>query len=91
MFEENGIVYADNRAATLKIIDIIFLDDWRIDARFNNGERRTTDFSPLLSTPAFAPLANQAAFKSGKLEFGTVTWNNGTIDIAPEWVYDHGE
>jgi hypothetical protein len=90
MFEENGICYADNREPTLKIIDVSFPGDWQMDALFNNGERRVTDFSPLLSSVAFAPLADKAAFKAGKLEYGTVTWCDGTIDIAPEWVLDHG-
>ena len=91
MFEENGIVYADNSEPTLKIIDVGFPGGWDVEATFNNGDRRVTDFSPLLSSAAFVPLTDQSVFRTGKLEYGTITWCDGSIDIAPEWVYDHGK
>ena len=91
MFEKDGICYADNLEPALKIIDMRFLDGWKVLATFNNGESRTTDFQPLLSSPAFRPLRDRAAFSAGTLDFGTLTWQNGEIDIASEWVYEHGK
>ena len=90
MIERNRICYADDPAPTLKIIDARFLGDWRVDVSFNNGERRIVDFTPLLSSSAFRPLRDHAEFSAGRLDFGTLIWRNGEIDIAPEWVYEHG-
>ena len=90
MVERNGICYADDPMPSLKIIDARFLPHWLVEASFNNGEHRVVDFTPLLSSPAFRPLQDYAEFAAGRLEFGTLTWRNGEIDIAPEWVYEHG-
>lgn len=90
MIEENGICYADDQRPMLKILEARFLGDWEIEALFNNGERRIADLSPLLAFPAFTPLTDLAEFRSGHVDFGTLTWRDGSIDIAPEWVYEHG-
>lgn len=46
------------------------------------------DASILLKYPAFAPLKDEAVFKSASVEYGVVVWNNGDIDIAPESIYE---
>lgn len=32
-------------------------------------------------------LEDEKIFKSAKIEYGVVVWNNGDIDIAPETMY----
>ncbi|MHB8129733.1 MAG: DUF2442 domain-containing protein [Mobilitalea sp.] len=39
--------------------------------------------------PAFKLLENVNIFKTAKVEHGVVVWNNGDIDIAPEYMYDN--
>lgn len=87
---KDGICFADTGEETLKIIDADFIGGWDVDVRFNNGCRRIVDFSPLLASQAFNPLRDQAAFKAGCIQYGTLNWLDGEIDIAPEWVMLHG-
>lgn len=47
------------------------------------------DFKPLLSQPAFAPLEDEAAFSGVYIDYGVTVWNDGDIDIAPQYLYDH--
>ena len=54
---------------------------------FTNGERRVLDVEPLLAYPAFAPLADDAVFRTAKVEDGVIVWQDGAIDIGPEEVY----
>ena len=58
--------------------------------RFNNGEAKTFDFSPLLDKPAFKPLCNDDVFRSVYIDYGVTVWNDGDIDIAPEYLYENG-
>ena len=46
--------------------------------------------SPLLKMPAFAPLSDAALFRQVYIDYGTVAWQDGDIDISPEYLYDHG-
>jgi hypothetical protein len=55
--------------------------------RFNNGEARIADLKPLLSTPAFAPLAEEARFRDVYIDYGVPVWMDGEIDIDPDYLY----
>ena len=57
-----------------------------IHLTFNDGTRRSVDFSPWLVGPVFEPLKDTQYFKRFFLEGGTVTWPNGA-DIAPETLH----
>ena len=54
---------------------------------FSTGEYRLFDATTLFKYPAFELLENEDVFKSAKIEYGVVTWNDGDIDIAPEKMY----
>lgn len=90
MYVLNGIAYAGEPAPTLRVCGVRPLDDFRLWVRFNNNEARIYDFKPLLSFPAFAPLANPDTFKSVYIDYGVTVWNDGEIDIAPEEIYEKG-
>jgi len=89
MIEENGQVYADDRAPLLKIVSADLRDNWMADVYFNDGTSCRTDFGQLLTFPAFQPLKDISLFLSGKIQYGTLTWQDGDIDIAPQWVRSH--
>jgi hypothetical protein len=85
----NDIAYAGEPAPILRISGVRPLEDYRLWVRFSNGEARIFDCKPLLSSPAFAPLADPDTFKSVYIDYGVTVWNDGDIDIAPEHLYEY--
>lgn len=69
-----------------------YMDGYRLALTFNDGSRKIFDFAPLLAAkPArFGMLAKLEVFKNFALDGWTVTWDNGRIDIAPEYLLEHG-
>ena len=55
---------------------------------FASGERRLFDTMEV-SGSAFAPLRDGTAQQTVRVEHGFVSWLDGTIDLAPEYVYEH--
>lgn len=90
MYIKNGIAYAGEAAPALRISGVRPLEDFKLWVRFNNSETRIFDFKPLLSAPAFAPLADPETFRQVYIDFGVPVWNDGNIDIAPETLYEKG-
>ena len=49
------------------------------------------DFTDVIARyPAFAPLVETSRFKAFTIT-DTLEWENGCIDIAPEYIYEHGK
>ena len=90
MIVENGICYADNRSPCLNVIDACLVDGHTLDVQFNSGETKRVDFTELFQTPAFTSLKNDKVFSHFRIEFGTITWENGSIDVAPEYLLEKG-
>ena len=90
MCEQNGIMYADNPAPVLTIKQVCPLDNYKLHVRFSTDEEKVIDISHLLNEPVFRPLHNLNLFKSVYIDYGTVVWCDGTIDIAPEYLYNMG-
>jgi hypothetical protein len=55
---------------------------------FADGEVRDVDITPLLDTPAFSPLREQAVFEQVTVDAqtGTITWP-GDVDLDPDVIY----
>ena len=90
MYIKDGIAYAGEPNPTIKISGVRPLADYHLWVRFSNGEAKTFDFNTLLDSPAFAPLKNKDIFDSVYIDYGVTVWNNGEIDIAPEYLYENG-
>ena len=75
----------------LQIVAADRLGDYRLMVTFNDGEKRIFDGHSLLDGPVFAPLADEKVFNDYALDSETLTWLNGEVDIAPEFVYEHSE
>ena len=90
MYEVNGIVYADNPEPLKKIKFVRPLENHILFVRFSTEEERVVDISSLLNEPVFRPLQDQNVFQSVYVDYGTVVWCGGTIDIAPEYLYETG-
>lgn len=88
MYIKNGIAYAGEEAPMLKVNGVRPLDGHKLWLRFNTGEARIFDFTPLLSVSVFAPLADMNVFRGVYIDYGVPVWNDGDIDIAPETLYE---
>ena len=88
MFIKDGIVYGGEPEKPVKIEQAKVLPDMMLLIRFNNGETRLFD-ATLLEGPAFEPLRDERIFSSPVIDHGVITWQDGTIDCAPEYMYEH--
>ena len=90
MYIKNGIAYAGTETAELKVSGIRPLPGHRLWVRFNTGEVKLFDFGTLLEKPAYAPLRDEGLFREVYIDYGMPVWNDGEIDIAPEYLYENG-
>lgn len=90
MYVVDGIAYAGEQSPELLVCGVRPMDGHMLWVRFNNGETRLFDFTPLLNVPAFAPLADESVFRNVYIDYGVPVWNDGDIDIAPETLYNKG-
>lgn len=73
----------------LSVKNVDYLGDYTLLCTFNAGVKKKVDLSSLLKYPAYKELADKKKF----VQFGLSNyffWFNGA-DIAPEYLYDHGE
>ena len=89
MYIKNGIAYAGEEKPLIKISGVHPLDNYKLWLRFNNGETKIFDFKPELDSPAFSPLKNKDIFVTVYIDYGIPVWNDGEIDISPEYLYNN--
>ena len=66
------------------------MKDYILELQFNDGMKGKFDCKPLIKKYAlFRELENNEVFCNINLDGWTVTWANGTIDIAPEYLYEN--
>jgi hypothetical protein len=90
MYTKDDIVYAGSPEPLIKIINIQALDDYQLKVQFSTGEIKLFDSSYLFDFPVFIPLKDKAVFAKVYLSHGVPCWLDGTVDIAPETVYEKG-
>lgn len=86
MFVMNGIVYGGEPEQPLKVNDFKILPDKMMLITFSNGEIRLFD-GTVLKGGVFDRLKEAAVFNNAKLDCGVITWLNGDLDCAPEFMY----
>ena len=65
------------------------LDNYHLHLTFNDGNQRIFDCQPLIKKyKLFAPLRDKNVFSNINLDGWTVCWLDGSIDIAPEHLYE---
>lgn len=89
MYIVDGIAYAGEQEPVIKVSGVRPMENHRLWLRFTTGEAKIFDFKPLLSQPAFLPLADQAVFNGVYIDYGVTVWNDGDIDISPKFLYDN--
>ena len=53
---------------------------------FNDGATRIFDGHLFLQGDAFAPFSDATVFADCRLDYETLTWLDGELDVAPEFV-----
>ena len=64
--------------------------DYQIELVFNNNKKGVVDLKNTIFTDTrdiFKELKDLDKFKKFKIEFDTLSWENG-LDLAPEFLYD---
>ena len=89
MYIQDGIAYAGEQTKPVTISGVRVLSEHRLWLRFSTGETRIFDFTPLLDAPAFLPLRDAEVFGGVYIDYGVTVWQDGDIDIAPEYLYAH--
>lgn len=90
MYIQNGIAYAGEQKKPITVSGVRAMSDHKLWVRFSTGETKLFDFMPLLDSPAFKPLKDTSIFNSVYIDYGITVWQDGEIDIAPEYLYEHG-
>ncbi len=86
MKTKGEIAYGD--LPLLEVLSVRTLEDNKIELRFSTDETGIFDMTPLLEQPAFVPLKEKSIFDTAYVDFGTVLWLDGEIDVDPETLYD---
>lgn len=68
-----------------------YLGDYCLMIGFNNGMSKIVDLSDVVSKyPVFQPLQDKEKFCKFTIT-DTLEWNDGKIDISPEFLFEHGK
>lgn len=88
MYEKDGIVYAGKNNKVFSIVSVRNLGNYNLLILFSNHQERIVDCKKLLQFEIFEELKDINVFNSYKLDGITLTWLDGKLDIAPEYLYD---
>lgn len=88
MYIMNGIVYGGEPMTSIEVSSVKALDDMIMLVSFSTGETRLFD-ATILQGEVFEPLKKEDVFKNPIVNHGVVTWNDGDIDCAPEFIYNN--
>ena len=90
MYVVDGIAYSGEKEKPVTVISVRPMEEYKLWLRFSTGELKTFDFAPLLDSVVFQPLKDKALFDGVYIDYGVPVWNDGAIDIAPEYLYKNG-
>jgi hypothetical protein len=74
----------------LHVIEAQYLEDYKLNLKFNNNEIKQVNLKDELYGEIFEPLKDIKNFKNFFISHNTVEWNNGA-DFAPEFLYKIGQ
>jgi len=73
----------------LNVIKAKYLNDYKVQLSFNNGETKTVDLKGMVfqdKRAIFKPLREVEYFKRFEVKLNTISWPN-ELDPAPEFLY----
>lgn len=71
----------------LSVKEVKALNEYKLLLTFENGEVKLFDMNPYLEKGIFRELKDLSLFKSARVSFDTVEWEN-EADIDPETLYE---
>ncbi len=86
MYIKDGIVYGGEPEEPFSVSAVKPLPNMEMLITFSNGETRLFD-ATVLDGEVFEPLKSEDIFENATIDHGMVTWANGEIDCAPEYMY----
>lgn len=86
MYIMNGMVYGGEPVANIEISGVKVLENRMMLITFSTGEVRLFD-ATILQGEVFEPLKQEEVFKNPAVDHGVITWDNGNIDCAPDFLY----
>lgn len=74
----------------MKILNVNYLDNYRLEILFNNKETKIADFENFLLTaknPSINENLDKNKFKEVVVDTGFLSWNNGNMEIDAYSIY----
>lgn len=73
------------------ITEAHYLNDYKMMLVFNDGLQKVFDFGKLMceNQKIYGRLSDVSVFKDFELDGWTVTWLDGRLDVAPEYLYNN--
>ncbi len=65
-----------------------YLGEYKLQLTFNDGVVKIFDGKDIVLKPLYQRLQPLTTFQQFELDGWTVSWENGAIDIAPEYLYE---
>lgn len=88
MYIIDDICYAGNPCDEARVIEAKPLKGGMLLLLFSSGEKKLFDALSVEGS-AFLPLKDEAVFNAVSVQHGFVSWADGTIDLAPEYMYEN--
>lgn len=88
MYIIDDICYAGNPCEEVRVVDAKPLKGGMLLVLFSSGEKKLFD-ALSLDGPAFLPLRDEEVFSNPAVVHGFVSWADGAIDVAPEYMYEN--
>ena len=74
----------------MKIINVKYLNGYKLEVLFDNKELKIADFEPFLKkakNPSIKENLEPSKFKTVAIDTGFLSWNDGEMEISAESVY----
>ena len=71
----------------LSVRDVKAIESYKLLLKFENDEERVFDITPYLEIGKFQELKDEQLFKTVRVSFDTIEWDNG-LDLDPELLYE---
>lgn len=88
MYVIDDICYAGTPGTEIRVVDAKPLVGGMMLLQFSTGERRLFD-CVALEGRAYEPLKDREIFEGCEVVHGFVSWADGAIDVAPEYLYEN--